>query len=58
MAFLGHRGLLRQTLLQGDARRPAPTRQAAEAAYPNSSWLKSQRLEIAVSRRIGRTRWR
>ncbi len=50
MAFLGHRGLLRQTLLQGDAAAAGGHAAAAEAAYPNSSWLKSQRLEIAVNR--------
>jgi HemY protein len=50
MAFLGHRGLLRQHLASGDHDIAATHALAAEDAYPGSAWLKTQRLDIAVKK--------
>jgi HemY protein len=48
MAFLGHRGLLREHLEGGEHEIAATHALAAEDAYPGSAWLKTQRLEIAL----------
>jgi HemY protein len=48
MAFLGHRGLLREHLEGGEHEIAATHALAAEDAYPGSAWLKTQRLDIAL----------
>jgi HemY protein len=48
MAFLGHRGLLRAHLEDGQHEIAATHALAAEDAYPGSAWLKTQRLDIAL----------
>jgi len=48
MAFLGHRGLLRHHLAQGDHDTAHAYAQAAERSYPGSAWLRGKRLDIAV----------
>jgi HemY protein len=48
MAFLGHRGLVRQSLLLGDHETADIHAKAAESAYPGSAWLQTKRLDIAV----------
>jgi HemY protein len=50
MAFLGHRGLLRHHLAQGNHDTAAAHAQAAEQKYPGSAWLRRKRLEIAVKK--------
>jgi len=50
MAFLGHRGLLRQHLEDGDHEVAATHALAAGDAYPGSSWLQTQRLDIALKK--------
>jgi HemY protein len=50
MAFLGHRGLLREHLEGGDHEIAATHALAAEDAYPGSAWLQTQRLQIALKR--------
>jgi HemY protein len=48
MAFLGHRGLLRHSIAQGEHDQAHTHALAAEGAYPGSRWLRGQRLELAV----------
>jgi HemY protein len=48
MAFLGHRGLLRHHLAEGDHDTAAGHAVAAEKSYPGSAWLKTKRRDIAV----------
>jgi HemY protein len=48
MAFLGHRGLLRHRLAEGDHAAAQTHALAAEDAYPGSAWLRGKRLELAV----------
>ncbi len=50
MAFLGHRGLLRHHLEDGDTEVAASHALAAENAYPGSTWLQTQRLDIALKK--------
>jgi HemY protein len=50
MAFLGHRGLLRQSAAVGDHEVAQIHAEAAEAAYPGSAWLKNKRRELALAR--------
>jgi HemY protein len=50
MAFLGHRGLLRHHLEGGDHDVAATHALAAEDAYPGSTWLQTQRLDIALKK--------
>lgn len=47
-AFLGHRGLLRESETLGELEAAGAHADAAEAAYPNSPWLKAQKLAFAV----------
>ncbi len=48
MGFLGHRGLLRLQLAQGDHAAAQAHAQAAESAYPGSAWVRGKRLELAL----------
>ena len=48
MKFLGHQGLLRESLKAGRTEEAARQAQAAEAAYPGGSWTRRQRLNLAV----------
>ncbi len=48
MGFLGHRGLLRHQLEQGDHAAAQAHAQAAESAYPGSAWVRGKRLELAL----------
>jgi HemY protein len=48
LKFLGHRGLLRQSLAAQDHEAARQHAQAAEAAYPGSAWTRAQRLELAL----------
>jgi HemY protein len=50
MAFIGHRGLLRLKLATGDHDAAHNHAMSAQDSYPGSSWLKSQRLEIALKK--------
>ncbi|MBU6419748.1 MAG: hypothetical protein KGQ79_08495 [Proteobacteria bacterium] len=51
MKFLGHQGLLRQSLRAGQDEEAARQAEAAEAAYPGSAWTRGQRLALAVRER-------
>ena len=57
MAFLGHRGLLRHSVAEGEHDQAHSHALAAEDAYPGSRWLRGKRLELACGSRIGRARW-
>ncbi len=48
LKFLGHQGLLRQSLTAKDHETARQHAQAAEAAYPGSAWTRAQRLELAL----------
>ncbi|HTQ71974.1 MAG TPA: heme biosynthesis HemY N-terminal domain-containing protein [Acidocella sp.] len=48
MKFLGHQGLLRESLKAGRADEAARQAEAAEEAYPGGSWTRRQRLALAV----------
>ncbi len=48
MGFLGHRGLLRQHLEQGEHEEAKTHAAAAEARYPGSAWVRAQRLALAL----------
>jgi HemY protein len=48
MGFLGHRGLLRHHLEQGDHDAAKTHAAAAEARYPGSAWVRAQRLALAL----------
>ncbi|WBO60901.1 hypothetical protein GT370_09330 [Acidocella sp. MX-AZ03] len=48
MKFLGHQGLLRESLKAGRLEEAAQQAAAAEAAYPGGSWTREQRLALAV----------
>lgn len=48
LAFLGHRGLLRQSAAEGEHARAHAHALAAEDAYPGSQWVRGKRLELAV----------
>ena len=50
MAFLGHRGLLRHRLALGDHDAAQAHAEAAAVAYPKSTWLRTQRRDIAVGK--------
>jgi HemY protein len=50
MAFIGHRGLLRLSTAKGDHDAAHSHALSAQDSYPGSTWLKSQRLEIAVKK--------
>jgi HemY protein len=47
-AFLGHRGLLRLSAATGDHNTASKHALSAADAYPGSTWLKNQRLDLAV----------
>lgn len=51
LGFLGHRGLLRQSLDAQDADAAKRHVLAAEAAYPGASWTRARRLELALKER-------
>ncbi|MGE4481350.1 heme biosynthesis HemY N-terminal domain-containing protein [Acidocella sp.] len=48
MKFLGHQGLLRESLKAGRADEAAKQAEAAEEAYPGGNWTRRQRLTLAV----------
>ena len=48
MKFLGHQGLLRESLKAGQTEEAARQAQAAEAAYPGGAWTREQRLALAL----------
>ncbi|MDE2318379.1 MAG: hypothetical protein KGK02_01615 [Rhodospirillales bacterium] len=48
MKFLGHQGLLQESLKGGRVDEAARQAEAAEAAYPGSAWTRGQRLALAV----------
>ncbi|MDD2794498.1 heme biosynthesis HemY N-terminal domain-containing protein [Acidocella sp.] len=48
MGFLGHRGLLRHHLEQGDHEAAKSHAAAAEVRYPGSAWVRARRLELAL----------
>ncbi len=48
MKFLGHQGLLRESLKAGRVEEAAKQAQAAEEAYPGGTWTRRQRLALAV----------
>jgi HemY protein len=50
LAFLGHRGLLRHHLAGGDHEAATSHALAAQDAYPGGTWLKTQRLDLAVKK--------
>lgn len=50
MGFLGHRGLLRHSLVVRDDEAARDHVLAAERAYPGSAWLQEQKKELAVRR--------
>ncbi len=49
MKFLGHQGLLRESLKAGRTDEAAKQAAAAEQAYPGGTWTRRQRLTLAVS---------
>lgn len=55
MGFLGHRGLLRHHLEQGDHDAAKTHAAAAEARYPGSAWVRARRLELALRQQDFRT---
>ncbi len=55
MAFLGHKGLLRHSVTEGDLDAALNHARAAEAAYPGSAWLRAKRLDIAVQQQDWRS---
>jgi HemY protein len=55
MAFLGHRGLLRHSMEDGDHAVAASHALSAQDAYPGSTWLRGQRLDLAVKQRDWRS---
>ncbi len=48
MKFLGHQGLLRESLKAGRVDEAARQALAAEEAYPGGAWTRGQRLALAV----------
>ena len=48
MKFLGHQGLLRESLKTGQSEEATRQADAAEAAYPGGAWTRGQRLALAV----------
>ncbi len=48
LKFLGHQGLLRESLRAGQDDEAAHHAEAAEAAYPGGAWTRAQRLALAV----------
>jgi HemY protein len=48
MKFLGHQGLLRESLKAGRVDEAAKQAAAAEEAYPGGAWTRRQRLKLAV----------
>ena len=48
MKFLGHQGLLRESLKAGRVDEAARQAMAAEEAYPGGAWTREQRLALAV----------
>ncbi|MDE1907703.1 MAG: hypothetical protein KGH75_14765, partial [Rhodospirillales bacterium] len=51
MKFLGHQGLLRESLKAGRVDEAARQAMAAEEAYPGGAWTRGQRLDLAVRER-------
>lgn len=47
-ALVGLRGLLRLAVAQGDYARAAELAKAAHKAHPNASWLREERMQLAV----------
>ena len=48
LKFLGHRGLLRESLATQDHEAARQHAQAAEAAYPGAAWTRAQQLDLAL----------
>lgn len=51
MKFLGHQGLLRDSLKSGRIEEAARQAREAEEAYPGGAWTREQRLALAVRER-------